>query len=165
MIAILPKGLNKLLWERLSKRWKSQRGTGRIIPSKLRLMIWSSDHLNVLATICEWSLTWESESSDMSTGDCLMTTCGCVLWLLTFSATLILPQVQIQDLGATRHPSQSRVWPCIWNKKKVFNSEQSVFWKIYIENYRLYFSLLPKTEFFDWLIESFIVSLFSYCCY
>ena len=28
MIATLPKGLDKLLWERLSKRGKSQKGTG-----------------------------------------------------------------------------------------------------------------------------------------
>ena len=44
MISILPKGLDKLLWERLSKMGKSQKVTDLIILSKYRLhqmMKWS----------------------------------------------------------------------------------------------------------------------------
>ena len=46
MIAILPKGLDKLLKERLSKRGKSEKETGQSNGH----MIWSSGHWNFCTT-------------------------------------------------------------------------------------------------------------------
>ena len=52
MIAILPKGLDKLLYEKLSKKGISQKGLVELYHISNGYMKWSSDDWNVCTTFC-----------------------------------------------------------------------------------------------------------------